>query len=64
VAVHPTLGLDLQEPILRCRNASEIFPDMLFSHIADRNLVPVAIQDGNAKQFLRQENAFDSSNQL
>src|SRR6266478_9106824 len=56
LAVHPTLGLDLEEPILRCRNASEIFPDMLLSHIADGNLLAIAIRDGNTKQFLRQEN--------
>ena len=80
LAVHPTLWLDLQQPILGCGNAAKIFPDMLFPYIADGNLVSVAIHDGNAKQFLRQENAlsmmakarwrksarnaFDSSNQL
>jgi hypothetical protein len=30
--------------------------DMLLSHIAHRNLLAVAIHDGDAKQFLRQEN--------
>ena len=50
-------GLDLQQPILGCGNAAEIFPDMLFSQIADGNLFSVAVHDGNAKQFLRQENA-------
>ena len=74
------MGLDLQEPILRCGNPSQIFPDMLLSHEADGNLRSVAIYDGDAKEFLRQENAFsmvakgpvaevaeddfDSSNQL
>jgi hypothetical protein len=58
LAVHPTLGRNLQEPVLSRGNSSEIFPDMLLTHIADRNLLSVAIHDGNAKQFLRQENAF------
>src|SRR5260370_11368587 len=57
LAVHPTLGLDLQKPVLSCGNASEIFPHMLLSHIADGDLVPLAIHDGDAKQFLREENA-------
>jgi len=57
VTIHPTLGLELQEPILRCGNSPEILPDMLLSHVADGNLVSVAIHDGNAKQFFRQENA-------
>jgi hypothetical protein len=57
LAVHPTLGRNLQEPVLSCGNASEIFADMLLTHIADGNLVSVAIHDGNAKQFLREENA-------
>jgi hypothetical protein len=29
---------------------------MLLSHIADRNLLAIAIHDGNTKQFLRLEN--------
>ena len=31
---------------------------MLLSHIANGNLLPFAVHNGNAKQFLFQENAF------
>src|SRR3981081_2802805 len=55
LAVHPTLRLDLQEPILWRGNSAQVFFDMLLSHITDGNLVSVAIHNGYAKQFLRQE---------
>ena len=57
LAVHPTLWLDLQEPILSGGNAAQIFLDVLFPYIADGNLLAIAIHDGHAKQFLQQENA-------
>ena len=57
LTVHPRLRLDLQEPILDCGNAAQIFPDMLFAHIPDGDLFPVAVNDAYPEQFLRQENA-------
>src|SRR5882724_1943586 len=57
LTVHPTLRLDLQEPILSCGNATQIFLDVLLPHIADGNLLTIAVHDGHAKQFLQQENA-------
>src|SRR6266852_3316528 len=58
LTVHPTLWLDLQEPILSGGNAAQIFLDVLFPHIADGNLLAIAVHDGHTKQLLRQENAF------
>src|ERR1700676_4815929 len=57
LAVHPTLRLDLQEPVLGCGNACKILSYVLFSHKAHWNLVSGAIHNGHAKQSLRQENA-------
>src|SRR5260370_31547871 len=55
--LHPTLRLDLQEPILCRGNSAQVFVDMLLSYIADRNFVAIAIPDGNTKQSLRQQNS-------
>jgi hypothetical protein len=57
LTVHPTLCLDLQQPVLSCGNSAQVFPDMLFSYIPDWNFVSVAIHNGNSKQLLGQENA-------
>jgi hypothetical protein len=42
---------------LGCGNAAKIFPDMLFSHVAHRDLFSLAVYDGYAKQFLCQKDA-------
>jgi hypothetical protein len=57
LSVHPALWLDLEQPILGCGNATQIFPNMLFSYIPDMGLFSVAVYDGYAKQFLCQKDA-------
>jgi hypothetical protein len=57
LSVHPSLWLDLEQPILGCGNAAKIFPDMLFSHVAHGDLFSVAVYDGYAKQLLSQKDS-------
>jgi len=57
LSVHPALWLDLEQPILGCGNAAQIFPNMLFSYIPDRDLFSVAVYDGYAKQVLSQKDS-------
>jgi hypothetical protein len=57
LAVHPALGLNLGKPILGRRNPTEVFFDVLFSDVPDRDLVSFAVRDGQAKNPLTQENS-------
>jgi hypothetical protein len=51
------LGGNLQEPILGCGNPTEVFLNVLFSHIADGNLQSSAVHDGHTEHPLGQKNA-------
>jgi hypothetical protein len=53
LTAHPTLWLDWQQPVLNCGNASKIFPEMLFSHISDGDLLSITAHDGYAEQLDR-----------
>src|ERR1700739_2501734 len=53
LSAHPTLWLDWQQPVLNCGNASKIFPEMLFSHISDGDLLSITAHDGYAEQLDR-----------
>jgi len=57
LSIHPTLWLDLHEPVLCRGNATQIFVDVLFSYVANGNQLPLTIGDGDAKQLFAQENS-------
>jgi len=58
LTVHPAFWLDSREPVLSRWDSSQILRDVLFPDVAHRNLLPFAVDDGNAKDSFTQENTF------
>jgi len=60
LAVHPSLRLDLWQPIGRCWDAAQIFLHVLFPYVPDGDLPTLAIGDGYSEHLLRQEESLNS----
>src|SRR5579863_2362116 len=56
LSVHPAFWLNFGQPILRGRNAPEIFSYVLLSDVAHGNCLAVAVDDGYAKDAFTKKN--------
>lgn len=58
LSVHPVLRPDLCEPVLRRRNSSQVFLNMLFSEIPHWDFFPFTVRNGHGEDLLIKEIAF------
>lgn len=58
LTVHPPFWLDFSQPIRRRWDSSQILCDVLFSQVADGNLLPIAVTYRDSKHLLGHEDPF------